>query len=137
MIAGRDRKEDVPDRLREAGYDVALWTAYAAEALPALPAETQAALRQGKGDAAAMHYSARGAQTFIALAQAAGVADEALELTHVVISAAAAEPLIATGASTVLVAEHPEEAGMLAALEQVSARRVRKAASAAHGRPSS
>jgi uroporphyrinogen-III synthase len=122
MIAGRDRKEDVPDRLREAGYDVALWTAYAAEALPALPAETQAALRQGKGDAAAMHYSARGAQTFIALAQAAGVADEALELTHVVISAAAAEPLIATGASTVLVAEHPEEAGMLAALEQVSAR---------------
>lgn len=122
MIAGRDRKEDVPDRLREAGYDVALWTAYAAEALPALPAETQDALRQGKGDAAAMHYSARGAQTFIALAQAAGVADEALELTHVVISAAAAEPLIAMGASTVLVAEHPEEAGMLAALEQVSAR---------------
>lgn len=122
MIAGRDRKEDVPDRLREAGYDVALWTAYAAEAVPALPADTQAALRHGKGDDAAMHYSARGARTFIALTQAAGVADEALELTHVVISAAAAEPLIAAGASTVLVAEHPEEAGMLAALEQVSAR---------------
>lgn len=122
MIAGRDRKEDVPDRLREAGYEVTLWTAYAAEAVSALPAETQAALRQGKGDDAAMHYSARGARTFIALAQAAGVADEALELTHVVISAATAEPLIAMGASTVLVAEHPEEAGMLAALEQVSAR---------------
>lgn len=129
MIAGRDRKEDVPDRLREAGYDVALWTAYAAEAVPALPAETQAALQQGKGDDAAMHYSARGARTFIALTQAAGVADKALELTHVVISAAAAEPLIAAGASTVLVAEHPEEPGMLAALEQVSAR-VRPAAPA-------
>ncbi len=121
MIVGRDRKEDVPDRLREAGYEVALWTAYAAEPVSVLPEDTQAALRHGDGGAA-LHYSARGAQTFIALAQAAGVADEALELTHVALSADVASPLISAGASTVLVAEHPEEAGMLAALEQVSAR---------------
>lgn len=121
MIVGRDRKEDVPDRLREAGYDVVLWTAYAAEPVSVLPEDTQAALRHG-GGGAALHYSARGARTFIALAQAAGVADEALELTHVALSADVASPLIAAGASTVLVAEHPEEAGMLAALEQVSAR---------------
>ncbi len=121
MIAGRDRKEDVPDRLREAGYAVTLWTAYAAEPVSALPEDTQAALRHG-GGGAALHYSARGARTFIALAQAAGVADEALELTHVALSADVAAPLISAGASTILVAEHPEEAGMLAALEQVSAR---------------
>ncbi|RYE31288.1 MAG: uroporphyrinogen-III synthase [Hyphomicrobiales bacterium] len=121
MVAGRDRKEDVPDRLREAGYEVTLWTAYAAEPVSALPEDTQAALRHG-GGGAALHYSARGARTFIALAQAAGVADEALELTHVALSADVASPLITAGASTVLVAEHPEEAGMLAALEQVSAR---------------
>ena len=121
MIAGRDRKEDVPDRLREAGYEVTLWTAYAAEPVSVLPEDTQAALRHG-GGGAALHYSARGARTFIALAQAAGVADEAFELTHVALSADVAAPLISAGASTVLVAEHPEEAGMLAALEQVSAR---------------
>ena len=121
MIVGRDRKEDMPDRLREAGYEVTLWTAYAAEPVSVLPEDTQAALRHGAGGAA-LHYSARGARTFITLAQAAGVADEALELTHVALSADVASPLIAAGASTVLVAEHPEEAGMLAALEQVSAR---------------
>lgn len=121
MIVGRDRKEDVPDRLREAGYEVTLWTAYAAEPVSALPEDMQAALRHGDGGAA-LHYSARGARTFIALAQAAGVADEALELTHVTLSADVASPLISAGASTVLVAEHPEEAGMLAALQQVSAR---------------
>ena len=121
MIAGRDRKEDVPDRLREAGYEVTLWTAYAAEPVSVLPEDTQAALRHG-GGGAALHYSARGARTFIALAQAANVADEALELTHVALSADVASPLISAGASTVLVAEHPEEAGMLAALQQVSAR---------------
>jgi len=122
MIVGRDRKEDVPDRLKEAGYAVTLWTAYAAEPVSVLPEDTQAALRHGQPGAAALHYSARGARTFITLAQAASVSDEALELTHVVLSADVAAPLIAAGASTVLVAEHPEEAGMLAALEQVSAR---------------
>ncbi|MGO4406853.1 uroporphyrinogen-III synthase [Bosea sp. RAF48] len=122
MIVGRDRKEDVPDRLKAAGYAVTLWTAYAAEPVTVLPEDTQAALRHGQPGDAALHYSARGARTFITLAQAAGVSDAALELTHVVLSADVAAPLIAAGASTVLVAEHPEEAGMLAALEQVSAR---------------
>lgn len=121
MIVARDRKEDVLERLEQAGYEVALWMAYAAEPVSALPDDAQAALRQGKVEAA-LHYSARGARTFIALAQAAGVNDEAMELTHVALSADVAAPLIAAGASTVLVAEHPEEAGLLSALEQVSAR---------------
>lgn len=121
MIVARDRKEDVSEQLGQSGYDVALWMAYAAEPVSTLPEDAQAALRQGKADAA-LHYSARGARTFIALAQAAGVSDEAMELTHVALSADVAAPLIAAGASTVLVAEHPEEAGLLSALEQVSAR---------------
>ncbi len=95
--------------------------AYAAEPVSVLPEDAQAALRQGKADAA-LHYSARGARTFISPAQAAGVNDEAMELTHVALSADVAAPLIAAGASTVLVAEHPEEAGLLSALEQISAR---------------
>ncbi|MBN9444173.1 uroporphyrinogen-III synthase [Bosea sp. (in: a-proteobacteria)] len=121
MIAARDRKDDVPQRLREAGYEVALWEAYEAQAVSTLPEDAQAALRHGRADAA-LHYSARGARTFLSLAQAAGVEEAALELTHVTLSADVAAPLISAGASTVLVAEHPEEAGMLAALEQVSQR---------------
>lgn len=122
MIVGRDRHEDVPRKLTDAGYEVTLWTAYAAQALAALPERAVAALRDGEADAA-LHYSARGADTFVALAREAGLAEQALALTHVTLSADAAAPLIAAGASTVLVAEHPEEAAMLAALDEVSAGR--------------
>ena len=55
LVAGRDRHEDVSDRLGEAGYEVATWTAYAAEAVAALPEEAQAALRDGRAEAA-LHY---------------------------------------------------------------------------------
>lgn len=121
LVVGRDRHEDVPDTLRDAGYDVSIWTSYAAEAVGELPAEAIAALREGQADAA-LHYSARGAQTFMALARKAGLDREAAALTHVALSAEVAAPLIATDAETVLVAEYPEEAGMFAALDQVSDR---------------
>jgi uroporphyrinogen-III synthase len=121
LIVGRDRHEDVPQKLTDAGYEVMLWTAYAAEALPELPERAVEALK-GEAADAALHYSARGAATFIALARRAGLAEEALGLTHVALSADVAAPLIAAGASTVLVAEYPEEAAMLAALDEVSAR---------------
>ncbi|WP_439496202.1 uroporphyrinogen-III synthase [Bosea sp. (in: a-proteobacteria)] len=121
LIAGKDRQDDVPERLGKAGYEIALWTAYAAEARAALPAEAASALRDGRAEAA-LHYSPRGAQVFLALAHEAGLTEAALDLTHVTLSAQVAAPLIAAGASTVLVAEYPEEAALLAALDQVSAR---------------
>lgn len=121
LVAGRDRHEDVADRLGEAGYEVVVWEAYAAEAMETLPEEARVALREGQAEGA-LHFSARGARTFLALAQRAGLGEQALELTHVTLSADVAAPLISAGASTVLVAEFPEEAGMLAALDQVSAR---------------
>lgn len=121
LIAARDRQEDVSERLAEAGFEVATWIAYAAEAADELPQEAAEALRRGEADAA-LHYSARGARTFLALAGKAGLLPEALELTHVALSVDVAAPLISAGAGTVLVAEHPEEAGLLAALDQMSAR---------------
>lgn len=121
LIVGRDRHEDLPDGLKEAGFDVTVWTSYAAEAVTDLPAEAISALREGQSDAA-LHYSARGAQTFMALAKKAGLESEAAALTHVALSAEVAAPLIASEAQTVLVAEYPEEAGLLAALDQVSDR---------------
>lgn len=121
LIVGRDRHEDVGERLGEAGFEVATWVAYAAEAEPAFPAQAVTALREG-GVEGALHYSARGVRTCLALAREAGVLEPLLDLTHVALSADVAAPLIAAGASTVLVAEHPEEAALLAALDQVSAR---------------
>lgn len=121
LITGKDRHEDVPVRLGDADYEVAIWTAYAAEAVASLPEQTAAQLRDGRAEAA-LHYSPRGAQTFIDLTRKAGLGEGALELTHVTLSAEVAAPLIAAGASTVLVAEYPEEAALLAALDEVSAR---------------
>lgn len=121
LVIGRDRREDVPQRLSEAGYEVAIWTAYAAEAVTALPEDMAAHLRDGRAEAA-LHYSPRGTQTFLDLTRKAGLAEPALELTHVALSAEVAAPLISAGASTVLVAEYPEEAALLDALDQVSSR---------------
>lgn len=121
LIVGRDRHEDVADKLVAAGFEVETWVAYAAEAIAAFPEQAQEALRLGRVDGA-LHYSARGVRTCLALARDAGVMEPLLDLTHVALSADVAAPLISAGASTVLVAEHPEEAALLAALDQVSAR---------------
>lgn len=121
LVAGRDRREDVADRLRDAGYEAVEWIAYAAEALASLPQATAQSLRDGAGEAA-LHYSPRGARTFLDLSGEAGLREQALDLTHVALSAEVAAPLISAGASTVLVAEYPEEAALLDALDQVSAR---------------
>jgi hypothetical protein len=86
-----------------------------------LPKEAAKAIVDGQVDAA-LHYSPRGAETFVRLTNAVHLGDEAMALTHVALSAEVAAPLIAAGADTVLVAEHPEEAALLAALDQVSAR---------------
>lgn len=121
LIAARDRHEDVAEKLGEAGFEAATWVAYAAQAVAAFPEEAREALLQGNVEGA-LHYSARGARTCLELAQGAGVSEALLELTHVTLSADVASPLITAGASTVLVAEYPEEAALLAALDQVSAR---------------
>ncbi|MFA6964588.1 uroporphyrinogen-III synthase [Bosea sp. (in: a-proteobacteria)] len=126
LIVGRDRHEDVEGRLTEAGFEVALWEAYEAQALSVFPPEAQEALRQGGVDGA-LHYSARGVRTCLALARDAGLTEALLDVTHVALSADVAAPLISAGASTVLVAEYPEEAALLAALDQVSARNRRDA----------
>lgn len=121
FVAGRDRHEDLPDRLREAGHEVTVWTAYEARAVDALPAAAAEALRDGSADAA-LHYSPRSAQTFLDLAGRAGLAEQARSLPQLALSAEIAAPLIAAGSDTVLVAEHPEEAALFAALDQLPAR---------------
>lgn len=121
LVAGHDRHEDLPEQLRAAGHEVTIWTAYEAQAVEALPEPAVEALRGGSADAA-LHYSPRGTQVFLALAGKAGLTAQALALPHVVLSAEVAAALISAGADTVLVAEHPEEAALFAALDQLPAR---------------
>lgn len=121
FVAGRDRHEDLPEQLREAGHEVTIWTAYEARAVDALPAPAAEALRDGSADAA-LHYSPRSAQVFLELAGKAGLAEQAQALPQVTLSAEVAAALISAGSDTVLVAEHPEEAALFAALDQLPAR---------------
>lgn len=121
FVAGRDRHEDLPQQLREAGYEIVVWTAYEAKAVDGLPAPAAAALRDGSADAA-LHYSPRSAQVFLDLAGKAGLAEQAQALPQVTLSAEVAAALISTGSDTVLVAEHPEEAALFAALDQLPTR---------------
>ncbi|KRE14753.1 hypothetical protein ASE66_15545 [Bosea sp. Root483D1] len=121
FVAGRDRHEDLPQQLRDAGHEVTVWTAYEAKAVEVLPAPAADALRDGSADAA-LHYSPRSAQVFFDLAGKAGLAEQAQALPQVTLSAEVAAPLISAGADTVLVAEHPEEAALFAALDQLPAR---------------
>lgn len=119
LVLARDRREDLPARLREAGFEITVWTAYAAQAAETLPDAAAAPLREGTIDAV-LHYSARGAQTYLRLARMAELGDQALAPIHVTLSADVAGPLIEAGAGTVLVAEHPEETAMLSALDEIS-----------------
>ena len=121
FVAGRDRHEDLPQQLREAGHELVIWTAYQAEAAEALPPAAADALRDGSADAA-LHYSPRSAQLFFKLAGEAGLTAQAQALPQIALSAEVAAPLISGGSDTVLVAEHPEEAALFAALDQLPAR---------------
>lgn len=121
LVAGRDRHEDLPQHLRDAGHEVTIWTAYEAKAVEALPAAAGDALRDGSADAA-LHYSPRSAEVFFDLAGKAGLTEQARALPQIALSAAIAAPLISAGSDTVLVAEHPEEAALFAALDQLPAR---------------
>ncbi|MDU0341583.1 uroporphyrinogen-III synthase [Bosea rubneri] len=121
FVAGQDRHDDLPEQLRATGHTVTVWTAYEAKAVDTLPQPAAEALRGGEADAA-LHYSPRSAQTFLALADAAGLTEQALALPQVALSAEIAAPLISAGAGTVLVAEHAEEAALLAALDHLPAR---------------
>lgn len=121
LVAGRDRHEDLPQQLRDAGHEVTIWTAYEAKAVETLPPAAAEALRDGSADAA-LHYSPRSAEVFFDLAGKAELAEQARALPQLALSAAIAAPLISAGSDTVLVAEHPEEAALFAALDQLPAR---------------
>jgi uroporphyrinogen-III synthase len=117
-LAGRDRKRGLEAALAAAGHRVdavALYSAEAREAWSSAEAEAVAACE------AALHYSRRSAALAVALAERAGVANPFRAMTHVCLSPAVAAPLAQFGARRIVCADAPNEARLIAALEQAFA----------------
>jgi len=113
-LAGRDRQPVLETGLRAAGHDVRVVEVYEARAARTLTPAAVAAIAEGRVDAA-LHYSRRSAELFLALAQAADVAASLHDMTHVALSEHVAAPLRQFGLKT-LVAAKPDEANLLSLL---------------------
>jgi uroporphyrinogen-III synthase len=112
-LAGRDRQAALEAGLRGAGHYVTAIEVYEARAASALTNDARAAIAAGEIDAA-LHYSRRSVEIFLALADAAGLTENLRAITHVALSGDVAAPLEARGLEA-SVAGTPDEAGLFAA----------------------
>ncbi len=110
-LAGEDRARDLIGELTARGIAAEMAVVYRAAALP-FPAALAAALKIGAVDAV-LHYSARSTESYVAGAQAAGLAAPALAVRHICLSPQVAAPLIAAGAANIAQAARPDEAALL------------------------
>ncbi len=124
LATGENRHADLPDWLREAGFPVCEWRVYSADDVKALPEAAHEALapRNGLPVDAVLHYSPRGAATFLRLSDVAGLAEAACCVAHVCLSPEVARPLQLAGASAVHVTEHPDEASLFSVIGLLQAR---------------
>jgi uroporphyrinogen-III synthase len=117
-LVGRDRKPGLEAALAAAGHRVVAVALYEAQARDAWSAGEAEAVA---GCAAALHYSRRSAALAVALAERAGIAEGFKAMTHVCLSPAVAAPLCGFGAGQIVTADAPNEARLIAALEQALA----------------
>jgi len=115
-LAGEDRAGDLAGALAAKGVAVHTVVIYRAVAETALPAAVRDALAGGALDGV-LHYSRRSADAFEAIAMAAGIDLKSLPTKHYCLSAQVAAPLLALGIGSVVVAERPDEAALLALLD--------------------
>jgi uroporphyrinogen-III synthase len=106
-LAGRDRKPDMEAAAQEIGLDLQVVETYVAHQISSLSDAAQRALHSEELDAA-LHYSRRSAELFIAAAKRANLWPQAERLRHFALSHDVAELLLAAGAR-VHVAAHPDE----------------------------
>jgi uroporphyrinogen-III synthase len=114
-LAGEDRSGDLAGDLRTRGFAVETVIIYRAIAATGLPLAAAQALASGIDGV--LHFSRRSAEVFVDAARAAGVLESALQASHFCLSAQVAEPLAQAGASDIRVAEHPNEASLLALID--------------------
>ena len=115
-LAGEDRAADLVAELILHGIAAEMAVVYRAVTAP-FPPQLIAALKASEVDAV-LHFSQRSAENYIAGAKQAGIAGPALSVRHMCLSAQIAAPLAKAGASRVAIASRPDEAALLARLEQ-------------------
>jgi uroporphyrinogen-III synthase len=115
-LAGEDRAADLIGELIARGIAAEMAVVYRAAFAP-FPPPLISALKAGEIDAV-LHFSRRSAESYLAGAGKADVAGEALALRHLCLSAQIAEPFVAAGAGLISVAKRPDEASIIALLEQ-------------------
>jgi uroporphyrinogen-III synthase len=111
-LAGEDRAGDLAAELEVHGIDVRTVAVYRARVADALPDDAARALGVGAIDGV-LHYSRRSAETFLRLADKAGLLNAAVGLGHYCLSAEVAVPLAENGAARVEVAAAPNETALL------------------------
>ena len=114
-FAGEDRSVDLTEELGRRGLTVRTAVVYRAVAVERFPLAAERAIAAGELDGV-LHYSQRSAAVFLRCADAAGLRDEALRLTHYCLSAQVAAPLTDAGAATIRLAARPEEAALIEAV---------------------
>lgn len=115
-LAGEDRAADLVGELVLHGIAAEMAVVYRAVTAP-FPPELTAALKAAEIDAV-LHFSKRSAENYIAGAKQAAVTGPALSVRHICLSAQIAAPLSEAGASRIAIASRPDEAALLASLEQ-------------------
>ena len=118
-LAGEDRAADLTGDLAVHGIAVELAVIYRAVPQP-FPAALIAALENHAVDAV-MHFSKRSAAHYITGARDAGIAEAALGVRHLCLSAQVAAPLREAGATRIGVAKRPDESAMIALTDQTAA----------------
>jgi uroporphyrinogen-III synthase len=115
-IAGTVTAGDLKGSLERAGFQVERAVLYEAKAAKSLAGETVRALRDREIDGVLL-YSRRSAEIFVGLCEAAGIQGALGGLVAYCLSANAATPLNtlqSLGLGAVHVADHPNEAELLA-----------------------
>ena len=110
-LAGEDRARDLGGALLAHGHKVETVTIYRTVQSTSFPHAALAALCGGAIDGV-LHFSRRSVEGYLACAR--NLLGQALRPVHYCLSARAAEPLQSAGAAEVHIAEHPDEAAMLA-----------------------
>lgn len=118
-LAGKDRAAELVSELVMHGIAAEMAVVYRAETLP-FPPELTAALQAGEVDAV-LHFSRRGAENYLAGAAQAGVAEWALGVRHICLSAQIAAAFADAGASRIAIAPRPDEGALITSLEPAQA----------------
>jgi uroporphyrinogen-III synthase len=122
-VSGEDIAANVAEAIADAGFQARRLIVYRARMAHALaPAATSLLTSHAPGDSVVFH-SARGAESFCRLIEAAGLRSQAVRLNALCIGGRSAERASAFDFKRILVASAPRETALLALLEEVAAER--------------